>query len=154
MNQVDPRIRERDGTLEFVVNLQHLPIAVETWFGGPSVSLIERYIAWLEGFLVEARASGRRAVFLHDASQAGMPSSEARQRITSIPSPTDVIIDRVIVFDAPVVRAAVSALGWITGSPYRTARNLDEGITMCRSLLERERIEQPPPFVLTPEQPS
>ncbi|MFO7566077.1 MAG: hypothetical protein R6X02_25760 [Enhygromyxa sp.] len=147
-------LRERDGELEFVINLRHLPIVVETWFGGPSVALIDRYMAWLDGFMAEARASERRVVFLHDATRAGMPASDARQRLTQIPVPGEVIIDRVIVFDSPMVRAAVSALAWVIGSPYKTARSLDEGLEVCRSLLERERIDPPPAFALEPEQPS
>lgn len=134
--------------------MRHTPIVIETWFGGPSVALIDRYIAWLDGYLAEARACQRRVVVMHDATRAGMPSSEARQRLTMIPSPPDVIIDRVIVFDSPMIRAAVSALAWIIGTPYRTARDLDEGLAVCRALLDRERIEPPPTFELTPEPPS
>jgi hypothetical protein len=148
------RIHERDGTLGYVINLQHVPIIVQTWFGAPSVALVDRYLAWLEGFVSAARAGGRRVVLLHDATRAGTPSSEARKRMTLASSSSDVIIDRVIVLDSPMVRGAVSALSWISGSQYRTARSLEEGLDICHSLLERERINPPDAFTLVPEPPS
>ncbi len=149
-----PQLRERMGSVEFVVNLRHLPIVVETWFGGPTTELIDRYSTWLEGFLYRAAGRGQQVVFLHDATRAGMPDSAARQRLTQIPNRSEVILDRVIVFDSPVIRSAVLALGWVIGSPYKTAKDLRAGVEACRGILDRARVEPPPAFELRPEQPS
>lgn len=149
-----PLVRHVDGDVEFVIDTSHLPMLITTWFGSPTLSLVETYASWLDTFIERSRVAGRRFVILDDAVRAGRPIPQVRGRLAQIKCPGDVIIDRVVVVDTAAIRGAITALSWITGVPIKTTPTIEDGVRDCLSLLDQAQVPRPREFEFRPAQPS
>jgi hypothetical protein len=147
-------IRHVDGAGEFVVDTRQLPLLITSWFGAPTVALVERYAQWFDSFVELSRLAGRRFVILDDTSLAERPTPSVRGQLSKLACPTDVVIDRVVVVQARAIRGAVTALSWITGKTIRTANCVEDGLRECLERLDRADVTRPREFVFVPAQRS
>lgn len=147
-------VRHTDGECEVVVDVSHLPLVVTTWFGKPTVELVDAYDEWLRRFVESSSVSGRRVVLLDDATRAERPTPQVRGRLAKLDCPANVVVARVIVAHTPAIRGAVTALTWSTGKPLRTVETIEAGVSECLKLFGEHKIVPPRKFEIVPAQPS
>jgi hypothetical protein len=147
-------IRHVDGACEIATDSRHLPLLITSWFGSPTLTLVERHAQWLGEFIEASRSAGGRFVILDDASQAERPTPSVRGRLSKLECPPDVVIDRVVVVAAPAIRGAVTALSWITGKTIRTVGSAEDGLRECLERLDRAGVTRPRKFEFVPARSS
>ena len=147
-------IRHTDERCEFAVDSSHLPLLITTWFGSPSLELVETYAKWFDEFIERSRRQDRRFVILDDATRAERPAPAVRGRMSKIECPRDVVVDRVIVVQTRPIRGAITALSWIIGNPIKTNDTLEGGVRECLELLDAAKVSRPREFEFEPAQPS
>jgi hypothetical protein len=146
--------RRVDGESELVIDTSHLPLLITTWFGSPSLGLVEAYNEWLVRFVERSRAAGRKFVILDDAIRAGRPAPPVRGLLAKIQCPSDVVVDRVVVVDSAAIRGALTALSWITGNPIKTTPAIEQGVRDCLARLDESSVPRPPKFEFRPAEPT
>lgn len=147
-------VRHTDGDREFCVDIRHLPLVVTSWFGAPSIAIVDAYDAWLQRFIETSSMSGRRVVLLDDATRAERPSPAVRGRLAKIECPPNVVVARVIVAPTSALRGAVTALTWSTGKPLQTVDTIEAGINECLRIFAEQQIVPPRKFDIVPAQRS
>jgi hypothetical protein len=150
----EPLVRRVDGESELVVDTSHLPLVITTWFGSPTLGLVEAYTEWFVRFVERNRAAGRKFVILDDAIRAGRPAPPVRGLLAKIQCPSDVVVDRVVVVDTAAIRGALTALSWITGNPIKTTPAVDQGVRDCLVRLDEAGVARPREFVYRPAEPT
>ncbi len=147
-------VRHADGDSEFVVDVRHLPLVVTTWFGAPSLGLVEAYDGWLRRFVEASTIGARKVVILDDASRAGRPTPQVRGRLAQLDCPDAVIVARLIVVQNPAIRGATTALSWITGKQLRTIETLEAGVNEALKIFATRGIVPPRKLEIEQPQPS
>jgi hypothetical protein len=147
-------VRHTDGGSEIVIDTRHLPLVVTTWFGSPTVTLVEFYDRWLRRFVESSSVAGRRVVLLDDGTRAERPTPQVRGRLAQLDCPATVVVARVIVAATPAIRGAVTALTWSTGKQLQTVETIETGVSECLRIFVENKIVPPRKFELEPMQPS
>lgn len=147
-------IRHVDGASECALDSRHLPLLITTWFGSPTLALVERYAQWFDEFVEASRIAGRRFVILDDTTLAERPAPSVRGRLSKLECPSEVVIDRVVVVQARAIRGAVTALSWITGKAIKTASSAEDGVHLCLERLDSAGVPRPLKFAFVPAQRS
>lgn len=147
-------VRHTDGDREVVIDTRHLPLVVTTWFGAPSIGLVDAYDEWLRRFVETSSLSGRRVVLLDDATRAERPTPAVRGRLAKLECPATVVVARVIVAPTAALRGAVTALTWSTGKPLQTVDTIEAGVSECLRLFGEHGIVPPRKFEIVPAQRS
>ena len=147
-------VRHTDGESVVVVDVRHLPLVVTTWFGSPTLGLVDAYDEWLRRFVESSSVSDRRVVLLDDATRAERPTPQVRGRLAKLDCPTSVVVARVIVARTAAIRGAVTALTWSTGKQLRTVETIEAGVSDCLKLFSEHKIVPPRKFEIVPAQPS
>jgi hypothetical protein len=150
----DEIVRRVDGDSEFVIDSTHMPLLITTWFGSPTLGLVQAYSEWFARFVERNRASGTKFVILDDAIRAGRPAPPVRGLLAKIQCPSDVVVDRIVVVDTAAIRGAITALSWILGNPIKTTPAVNEGVRECLACLDAAKVAGPPKFEFQPAQPS
>jgi hypothetical protein len=150
----DAVFRRVDGDSEFVMDSGHMPLVITTWFGSPTLGLVEAYGEWFARFVERCRTSNRKFVLLDDAMRAGRPAPPVRGLLAKIQCPSDVVIDRVVATDAAAIRGALTALSWITGNQIKSTPTINEGIRDCLAALDAAKVARPKDFEFRPAQPT
>lgn len=149
-----PVMRHSDGESEVVIDTRHLPLVVTTWFGAPTIGLVNGYDLWLRRFVETSSVSGRKVVLLDDASRAERPTPQVRGRLAQLDCPANVVVARVIVARTSAIRGAVTALTWTTGKPLQAVDSIETGVSECLRIFAEQKIVPPRKFELVPAQPS
>lgn len=147
-------VRHTDGDREFVVDTRHLPLLVTTWFGQPTIPLVDKYDAWLRHFIETSALANRRVVLLDDATRAERPSPPVRGRMAKIDCPANVVVARVIVAPTSALRGAVTALTWSTGKPLQAVDSIEAAVTESLKIFAEHQIIPPRRLKIEPAQPS
>jgi hypothetical protein len=154
LGSLDQIVRRVDGESEFVIDMSHLPLLITTWFGSPTLALVEVYTEWFTRFVERSRAAGRKFVILDDAIRAGRPAPPVRGLLAKIQCPSDVVIDRVVVVDTAAIRGALTALSWSTGNPIKTTPAIEQGVRDCLEQLDQCAVTRPREFEFCPAEPT
>jgi hypothetical protein len=147
-------VRHTDGDSEVVIDARHLPLVVTTWFGSPTLKLVECYDTWLRRFVEASSVSGRRVVLLDDATGAERPTPQVRGQLAKLDCPAAVVVARVIVARTPAIRGAVTALTWSTGKSLQTVETIEAGVSASLRIFGEHQIVPPRKFEIVPAQPS
>ena len=147
-------VRHTDGGSEYVIDTRHLPLVVTTWFGSPTVGLVDAYDTWLRRFIETSAVAGRRVVLLDDATRAERPAPQVRGRLAQLDCPATVVVARVIVASTAAIRGAVTALTWSTGKQLQTVETIEAGVNECLKIFGENKIVPPRKFELVPAQPT
>jgi hypothetical protein len=147
-------VRHTDGDREVVIDIRHLPLVVTTWFGAPSVALVDAYDAWLRRFVEASLLTGRRVVLLDDAARAERPTPAVRGRLAQLECPDKVVVARIIVAPTSALRGAVTALTWSTGRQLPTVDTIETGVSEALRIFAEQQIVPPRKFEIVPAQPS
>ena len=151
---LNPIVRRVDGESEFVIDTSHLPLLITTWFGSPTVGLVEAYTEWFVRFVDRSRTAGNKFVILDDALRAGRPAPPVRGLLAKIQCPSEVVVDRVVAVDTAAIRGALTAMSWITGNPIKTTLTIDEGVRECLACLDGSGVTRPREFVFRQAEPT
>jgi hypothetical protein len=147
-------VRRVDGESEFVIDTSHMPLLITTWFGSPTLGLVEAYTEWFVRFVERSRAAGQKFVILDDAIRAGRPAPPVRGLLAKVQCPSDVVLDRVVVVDTAAIRGALTALSWITGNPIKTTPAIEQGVRDCLAQLDAAGVARPREFEFRPAEPT
>jgi hypothetical protein len=141
-----PVERVVDGNAELVLDDRLSPILIATWFGAASPRTIDAFHAWVDQRIAEARLQGGHLVVINDSADSGLPDSESRRRFAEHAFDTAVLVAVPTVINNPLIRKAVSAIGWALGDRMKGVkiwRNLPDAFDHARAAL-REVGEKPP----------
>lgn len=119
----------RDGDSTVFLDDDHLPILIVTWVGAATVANIKRFYAWGSERAATASADGKLLVMINDALDAGRPGPEARNAFAKHQMASDVVIASPVVITNPLVRGAMTAVGWLLGDRMK-------GVISCATLQE------------------
>jgi hypothetical protein len=147
-------VRHTDAECEVVIDTRRLPLVVTTWFGSPTLGLVEAYDGWLRRFIEASSVSGRRVVLLDDGTRAERPTPQVRGRLAQLECPSTVVVARVIVAASPAIRGAVTALTWSTGKQLQTVETIEQGVNEALRIFAANSIVPPRKFEIEPIQPS
>jgi hypothetical protein len=151
---LNPIVRRVDGESEVVIDTSHPTLLITTWFGSPTLGLVEAYTEWFVRFVERSRSAGQKFVILDDAIRAGRPAPPVRGLLAKIQCPSEVVVDRVVVVDSAAIRGALTALSWITGNPIKTAPTIDQGVRDCLARLDESGVARPREFVFRQAEPT
>ena len=150
----DDIVRRLDGDAELVIDTSHMPLLITTWFGSPTLGLVQWYSEWFAGFVERSRASKARFVILDDAIRAGRPAPPVRGLLSKVQCPAEVVIDRIVVVDTAAIRGAITALSWILGNPIKTTPAIQDGVRDCLAALDAAKVGRPAKFEYRPAEPT
>lgn len=112
------KIALADGAASVVVDDGAWPIVVATWFGEPTVPLVDRYFEHHDGLLERARSAQQRIVLVTDTFATERASASVRRRIVerTQAQPRDaaqLTLKSYVVLDSAIMRGVVTALAWV-----------------------------------------
>lgn len=104
-----------DGASEVLLDDRLTPILIATWWGGATERTIDGFHAWVDQHIALARASGTKLALVNDSSEAERPSPAARRRFIERPLDGTILIALPTLVTSPLVRGAMTAVGWVMG---------------------------------------
>ena len=107
-----------DGAASIVVDDRAWPIVIATWFGSPTVALVDRYFEHHDTVLARARAARERIVLVTDTSATDGASASVRRRVVERtqaqpPDAAQLTLKSYVVLDSTIIRGVVTALAWV-----------------------------------------
>src|SRR5689334_18070861 len=105
-------VRVEDRGASVVLDDRHWPVIFSTWFGEPTVALIDKYFEAHEANLTRAKNEKTQFVLVTDTFATARPSPAARKRIADL---TEARLERIvpatlksfIVIENPLIRGVV-----------------------------------------------
>ncbi|NUP09595.1 MAG: hypothetical protein HOW73_26415 [Polyangiaceae bacterium] len=93
-------------------------ILIASWFGEPTVELVDQYYSWHGAFLDRHRKERRRFILITDTYASTRPSPAARKRIADGfkslgPDVRDFTFQSYIIVHNALIRGVLTALGWL-----------------------------------------
>ena len=137
----------RDRTSTIVLDDARAPVLVATWSGTATVRNVERFYAWARDQASLARKSGALLVMVSDAIDAGRPGADVRQAFATEQMESDIIIASPTVITNPLVRGALTAVGWLLGDRMKGVTawsTLDEAFAEARRALAERGVSVDP----------
>lgn len=135
------------------LSTQYFPIVIATWFGVPSVNIIERYGAWLNRMADRAKKQGTKVVLLGDFTTAARPTPEVRRAMaTAIERLTerhgDGFLGGSTIIGQPLMRAVVTMVLALTRQKidFKPVKSLAAGFERTRQLMDAAGIPWPEGF--------
>ena len=138
----------RDGEAAVAFDDRYFPILCVTWTGAATISLAERHTDWVSAQIARARLHKTKVILAVDATKAGRPGPEVRERFSEQLDPTALVfVATYVALTSRLVRGAITAVRWLAGdynfnvTPTQTMREALE-----RSLvhLDELKIARPP----------
>lgn len=127
-----------DGASEVLLDDRLTPILIATWWGGATERTIDGFHAWVDQHIALARASGTKLALVNDSSEAERPSPAARRRFIERPLDGTILIALPTLVTSPLVRGAMTAVGWVMGErmkPVTSHATLIEALEHARAAL-------------------
>ena len=143
-----PLERVFDDDAELVLDDRLSPILIATWFGSATAQTVQAFEVWLDERIAEARARGERLTLINDSIDADRPKPEARRRFTEHEFDSEVLIALPAVITNPLVRGAITAIGWVLGDKMKAVSSwasLPEAFEFARGALRDAGARPPPP---------
>lgn len=121
---------------------RHYPVVLATWEGPASATTLGAFFDWNDDVLRRAIAEKRHFSLITDAARAARPDAAARaiiaertqrmQRERAAADPYRIVGP--VVLEDPLVRGALTAVGWIMGTSLETeyAASCEEAIALVR----------------------
>ncbi|MCA9696955.1 MAG: hypothetical protein KC431_05485 [Myxococcales bacterium] len=109
-----------------IIDTRNLPLLIAAWGGVPTLKLVSEYFDAHKEVVEELAARGERCVMVTRSESAGRPPADVRQMITDRTAAIREVLNKAIVANAivitnPLVRGAMTAIGWVDPSlriPY------------------------------------
>lgn len=137
--------------VSIVLNPEHFPVVVATWFGTPTHAVVDAYLQWLSGVTKRAQEEGTRFVVIGDTT--GMderPGPELRRHLASAidkfqAEAGDTVLGVMTIFSNPLMRAVVTMTLFITQRQLQLVpvKGMAEAIDRARELLRQAGVEPP-----------
>lgn len=143
-----PAERVVDGDAEVVLDDSLSPILIATWFGSPTAKTIDAFHAWADERIADARSRGEHLVLINDSTDSGRPDADARRKFTAHDFDTNVLIAVPTVITNPLIRGAMTAVGWMIGEKMKrvtTWRTMPDAFDHARTALREAGSHPPPP---------
>jgi len=137
----------RDGESLIIADDDRAPILVTTWFGAATLKNVDRFFAWAEARAALAKKSGSCLVLICDALNAERPGPEVRQAFTRMQLDSEVVIASPVVLTNPLVRGAMTAIGWIMGDRMKGVTSwstIEEAVDAARKALAARGVRVDP----------
>lgn len=127
------------------------PVLCATWFGTPSVEVVEAYIGWIDRMATRADAEGTKLVLLGDSSRIeGRPGPEIRRAMgKAISGLTNrhpgTLLGGATVIGDPLMRAVISIIVALSRRGFRLTpvRSYDKAVESVREILTEAGIPVP-----------
>jgi hypothetical protein len=108
----------RDAPSAIVIDDGARGIVIATWFGEPTLALVDRYFEWHSAHLDRLRKERARFVLITDTFATARPSPSARKRIAERtqalgPDVPHLTIGSYLVVESALIRGAITALAWL-----------------------------------------
>jgi hypothetical protein len=108
----------RDAASAIVIDDSARGIVIATWFGEPTVALVDRYFDWHATYLDRLRKERGRFVTITDAFATARPSPSARKRIAERmdalgPDVQELTVASYVIFESALIRGVITALAWL-----------------------------------------
>jgi hypothetical protein len=118
------------------------PVLFTTFVGGADATTLRAFFAWNDAFLARAEREKRVFSLITDASVARPPDANARALIAELTKKmqrdhqaADALrVQGPVVIDNPLIRGALTAVGWIMGTSLETeyADSCEAAITLVQ----------------------
>ncbi|MEM9459858.1 MAG: hypothetical protein AAGF11_37120 [Myxococcota bacterium] len=137
--------------IALVLDVQHFPVLIVTWFGVPVPALVPRYTDWLMRIVARAETESTRLVLIDDVvGLTERPDPEARRTMAqALKSVSDEHAERLlgasVVVSNPFVRAAITVVMSLTRRPFdiKPARDMEQALAHARRMLEQAGLTWP-----------
>lgn len=142
------RVIEAEAGVTF--DRRHLPVALATWVGPPSLALIAQAQVWIDDVYARARAAGMPGVaIISDARQAELPDMQVRRRLLELRHDPALMVKVVAVVPAhnTMVRGILNGLTWVLGDGrYSLATSLPHAAEIIKRAFEQRGLAAPELF--------
>ena len=132
-----------------VLDDRYEPIVIATWFGAPDSDAIRRFFAWNDAVIDRARLRGGY-VLISDSNEAKRPAPLERRLISELtlamPEDAKVLnVGNYVVLNNPLIRGALTAMQWLSPSPWAitTVGSCADAITRSLEDLKRAKLSAP-----------
>lgn len=127
-----------DGAAEVLLDDGLAPILIVTWWGAATPRTIDGFHAWVDRHVAAAAASGTKLALVNDSTDAERPSPDARRRYIEHDVDPTILIAAPTVVTNPLVRGAMTAVGWVMGERMKAVTShatMIEALEQARATL-------------------
>lgn len=137
----------------------YFPVLCATWFGVPSVKVVEGYVRWIDRMASRAEAEGTKIALLGDSTRIeGRPGPEIRRAMGRELSafadrhPGTMLGGATVIGD-PLMRAVISVVVALSRREFRLkpVRSFDKAVARVREVLTEAGIPMPAGLEERPE---
>lgn len=128
-----------------VLDDRYAPLLVSTFVGKADLESTKWYSGVYTATVRREASKGRKVISINDASRAERPTADARKGWAEMAdrSPVDVqnaVIASYVVLDNPLLRGAVTAIGWMTDKVrgLESFKTVDQAIEAAVARLAKE----------------
>lgn len=107
-----------DGESELFLDDALAPILVATWVGPATLALVAKFHRWTEEQTAVAKREAKPVIMVNDGTAAGRPSADVRRAFAEHEFDPEVEFRSFVVVVNPLVRGAVTAIGWLVGDSF------------------------------------
>lgn len=136
-----------DGSAEVVFDDSLSPILIATWWGQATDTTIDAFHAWVGRHVEAARVRGEKLALINDSIDAERPTPEGRRKFIATTLDASVLIALPTVVTNPLVRGAMTAVGWVLGERMKAVTSwptLADAFEHARATLLDAGVRPPP----------
>lgn len=144
LGHVDPR---REVVLELID--EHEPLMLVRWAGQVKAQHVLQMMRFFDTTGTQAKAEGKRLVYILDARDAALPGSLVRDMLADWLSDRPrggVILSTIVVAPDPLIRGVIISLKWATGRAdgVTVVPKVTKAIELAKRQFEKAGIDVPP----------
>lgn len=140
-----------DGESELFLDDALSPFSIATWVGPATLQLIAKFHSWAEQQVAAAKREGKPVIMVNDGTAAGRPPADVRRAFAELRLDPEVPIKSFVVVTNPLVRGAMTAIGWLIGDGFDVinCKTMSEALERAADLAGHLGLEPPPAAELT-----
>ena len=145
----------RDADSAVVIDDSARGIVFATWFGEPTIPLVDRYFEWHGAYLDRLRKERGRFALITDTFATARPSPNARKRIADRtaalgPDTQELTVGSYLVVENALIRGAITALAWLHAPLAETQAVGSPALAIDAALRDLDAAGIPRPTNLSP----
>ena len=145
----------RDADAAIVIDDRAPGVVIATWFGEPTLELVDRYFDWHAVFVDGVRKARGRFVLITDTFATARPSPSARKRIAERtealgPDLQELTIGSYLVVENALIRGVITALAWLHAPLAETVPLGSPALAIGAALRDLDAAGIPRPANLSP----
>jgi hypothetical protein len=143
------------GSGTVIVDDRFFPVLISTWSGRANETTVRAFFEWSQRQMQRARKEGVKILQISDATDAERPDPVTRRLLAELTDlqgdeAADLNYTSLVVLENPVIRGAMTAIGWLTRRKLELVAVADMPTAIRRAREELTKAGVKPPADLDP----